>query len=86
MYDDDYPSPTSAETWYDEERPERLVHLCPACRDLMSAVITTARRLPEATPEPDWSRALRWLDAHSENSNERGWLAAGIREAEARLK
>jgi alkyl sulfatase BDS1-like metallo-beta-lactamase superfamily hydrolase len=30
--------------------------------------------------------ALRWLDAHSENSNERGWLAAGIREAEARLK
>jgi alkyl sulfatase BDS1-like metallo-beta-lactamase superfamily hydrolase len=30
--------------------------------------------------------ALRWLDAHSENSNERGWLAAGIRDAEARLK
>ncbi len=30
--------------------------------------------------------ALRWLDAHSDNSNERGWLAAGIRDAEARLK
>jgi len=30
--------------------------------------------------------ALRWLDAHSENSHERGWLAAGIRDAEARLK
>jgi len=30
--------------------------------------------------------ALRWLDAHSGNSNERGWLAAGIRDAEARLK
>lgn len=30
--------------------------------------------------------ALRWLDAHSGNSNERGWLAAGIRDAESRLK
>ena len=30
--------------------------------------------------------ALRWLDAHFGNSNERGWLAAGIRDAEARLK
>ena len=30
--------------------------------------------------------ALRWLDAHSGNSNERGWLAAGICDAEARLK
>jgi alkyl sulfatase BDS1-like metallo-beta-lactamase superfamily hydrolase len=30
--------------------------------------------------------ALHWLDAHSGNSNERGWLAAGIRDAEARLK
>lgn len=30
--------------------------------------------------------ALRRLDAHSGNSNERGWLAAGIRDAEARLK
>jgi alkyl sulfatase BDS1-like metallo-beta-lactamase superfamily hydrolase len=30
--------------------------------------------------------ALRWLDAHSGNSNERGWLAAGIRDAEGRLK
>jgi alkyl sulfatase BDS1-like metallo-beta-lactamase superfamily hydrolase len=30
--------------------------------------------------------ALRWLDAHSGNSNERGWLAAGIRDAEVRLK
>ena len=28
--------------------------------------------------------ALRWLDAHSGNSNERGWLAAGIRDAEGR--
>ena len=27
-----------------------------------------------------------WLDAHSGNSNERGWLAAGIRDAESRLK
>jgi alkyl sulfatase BDS1-like metallo-beta-lactamase superfamily hydrolase len=30
--------------------------------------------------------ALRKLDAESNNSNERGWLAAGIREAETRLK
>ncbi|MGQ0736778.1 MAG: MBL fold metallo-hydrolase [Acidobacteriota bacterium] len=30
--------------------------------------------------------ALRALDARSINSNERGWLAAGIRDAEARLK
>ena len=30
--------------------------------------------------------ALRWLDTHSNNSNERGWLASGIRDAEARLK
>ena len=30
--------------------------------------------------------ALRWLDAHSGNGNERGWLAAAIRDAEARLK
>jgi hypothetical protein len=30
--------------------------------------------------------ALRRLDRHSENRNERGWLAAGIRDAEARLK
>lgn len=31
-------------------------------------------------------KALKTLDARSTNSNERGWLAAGIREAEARLK
>ncbi len=31
-------------------------------------------------------KALKTLDAESNNSNERGWLAAGIREAEARLK
>lgn len=31
-------------------------------------------------------KALRVLDSQSTNSNERGWLAAGIREAEARLK
>ena len=31
-------------------------------------------------------QALKALDATSTNSNERGWLAAGIREAEARLK
>jgi len=31
-------------------------------------------------------RALKALDAQSKNSNERGWLAAGIRDAEARLK
>ena len=30
--------------------------------------------------------ALRWLDAHSGNSNERGWLAAGIRDAEAQAE
>jgi alkyl sulfatase BDS1-like metallo-beta-lactamase superfamily hydrolase len=30
--------------------------------------------------------ALRWLDEHSGNSNERGWLAAGIRDAEQRLQ
>jgi glyoxylase-like metal-dependent hydrolase (beta-lactamase superfamily II) len=31
-------------------------------------------------------KALTILDARSTNSNERGWLAAGIREAQARLK
>jgi glyoxylase-like metal-dependent hydrolase (beta-lactamase superfamily II) len=31
-------------------------------------------------------KALKTLDARSANSNERGWLAAGIRDAEARLK
>jgi alkyl sulfatase BDS1-like metallo-beta-lactamase superfamily hydrolase len=31
-------------------------------------------------------QALKTLDAASNNSNERGWLAAGIREAERRLK
>jgi alkyl sulfatase BDS1-like metallo-beta-lactamase superfamily hydrolase len=31
-------------------------------------------------------RALQRLDAASTNSNERGWLAAGIRDVEARLK
>ena len=30
--------------------------------------------------------ALRRLDVHSGNCNERGWLAGGIRDAEARLK
>jgi hypothetical protein len=30
--------------------------------------------------------ALKALDARSSNSNERGWLAAGIREAEAKLR
>ena len=30
--------------------------------------------------------ALKALDATSKNSNERGWLAAGLRDAEARLK
>jgi hypothetical protein len=30
--------------------------------------------------------ALRVLDARSDNSNERGWLAAAIRDAERRLK
>ena len=29
---------------------------------------------------------LRILDRQSNNSNERGWLQAGIRDAEARLK
>jgi hypothetical protein len=29
---------------------------------------------------------LKTLDTQSTNSNERGWLAAGIREAESRLK
>jgi hypothetical protein len=32
------------------------------------------------------SRLCQALDAKSTNSNERGWLAAGIREAEARLQ
>ncbi|HXG87791.1 MAG TPA: hypothetical protein VNJ02_05580 [Vicinamibacterales bacterium] len=31
-------------------------------------------------------KALQALDAASSNSNERGWLAAGIREAERKLK
>jgi hypothetical protein len=30
--------------------------------------------------------ALKALDAASDNSNERGWLASGIRDAERRLK
>ena len=30
--------------------------------------------------------ALKALDAQSKNSNERGWLAAGLRDAESRLK
>ena len=56
MYDDnpgDYPG---------DDR-DRTVHLCPDCRDLMGSVVALARRLPEPAPEPDWSRALRWLDA-----------------------
>jgi hypothetical protein len=64
MYDgyDDYPEVSS---WYAGRvpEPERMVHLCPECRDLMGQVISYARRLPEPRPEPDWSRALRWLDS-----------------------
>ena len=68
MYDDydtapaGYPGVTS---WYGAPPPARedLVHLCPECRDLMSDVVSLARRLPDPEPEPDWSVALRWLDS-----------------------
>lgn len=64
MYDyDGYaPDPSS---WYGEQRPDRaaVAHLCPECRDLMSEVVRSARSLAEPPREPDWSRALRWLDA-----------------------
>jgi hypothetical protein len=67
MYDDygfgpGLPGPSS---WYadPQPRPEEMVHLCPECRDLMSAVVSAARALPPPPPEPDWSRALHWLDS-----------------------
>lgn len=64
MYDDDYYPDSGISSWYGERRPGpgETVHLCPECRDLMSEVVSLARRLPDPRPEPDWSRALRWLD------------------------
>ena len=64
MNDDYYPYP-EVSSWYADQRPApgELVHLCPECRDLMSEVVRHARELPTPVPEPDWSRALRWLDA-----------------------
>jgi hypothetical protein len=64
MYDEDgYYGEVSS--WYGDQRPapDRLVHLCPECRDLMGSVVRYARSLPAPVPEPDWARALRWLDA-----------------------
>ncbi|SFC17773.1 hypothetical protein SAMN04487968_104152 [Nocardioides terrae] len=72
MYDDydDYDDyggreAAGASSWYGDRRPDReeVVHLCPECRDLMGAVVGYARSLPEPRREPDWSRALRWLDS-----------------------
>jgi len=69
MYDDyDYgygPEVSGASSWYGDLRParEEQVHLCPECRDLLGDVVRYARSLPEPRREPDWSRALRWLDS-----------------------
>jgi hypothetical protein len=67
MYDEDsyYPERSGVSSWYGDEAPDRdqVAHLCPECRDLMSEVVRYARSLPAPTPEPDWSRALHWLDS-----------------------
>ena len=64
MYDE-YDSYSEVSSWYGDRRPgaEEVLHLCPECRDLMSSVVRYARVLPPPKPEPDWARALRWLDA-----------------------
>lgn len=63
MYDE-YDSYAELSSWYGDRPPDpaQLVHLCPECRDLMARVVRHARSLPPPTPEPDWARALRWLD------------------------
>lgn len=63
MYDDaTYPGPYDYP--YDEApRLDETVHLCPECRDLMSRVVRVVQAMPVPEPEPDWSCALRWLDA-----------------------
>ena len=64
MYDE-YGYGPEISSWYGDQRPDRadVAHLCPECRDLMSEVVRHTRSLPEPRPEPDWSRALRWLDS-----------------------
>jgi hypothetical protein len=64
MYDE-YGSYPEVSSWYGDQqpRPGQMLHLCPECRDLMSSVVRYARSLPPPTPEPDWARALRWLDS-----------------------
>lgn len=49
--------------------------------DMVLALNRSHRRALEAR-----IAALKALDAQSKNSNERGWLAAGLRDAESRLK
>ena len=63
MYDE-YDSYSEVSSWYGDQRPgpDQVLHLCPECRDLMGSVARYARNLPPPTPEPDWARALRWLD------------------------
>lgn len=60
-----YTELSAVSSWYGDQRPapEEVAHLCPECRDLMSQVVSYARSLPAPKPEPDWSRALRWLDS-----------------------
>jgi hypothetical protein len=64
MYDDDY-YPAAVSSWYGDRQPspDEVIHLCPECRDLMADVVRHARDLPAPRPEPDWSRAMRWLDS-----------------------
>lgn len=56
---------TAVSSWYDDRQPssEEVIHLCPECRDLLGDVVRYARNLPTPRPEPDWSRAMCWLDS-----------------------
>lgn len=70
MYDDYPPEPLfdPAPRWMEEDDwgdpGPRELHLCRECRDLMSAAVRAGERLAARPPEPDWARALRWLDRH----------------------
>lgn len=47
---------------YDDD-DGRTVHLCHDCRELLGSVADALRSRDRTTPaEPDWQRALRWLD------------------------